>query len=261
MTTATLTCPHCGSKLTVTSLAPRAVTCPRCLYRLVNPIGGGPATVLAPPPLPMKVLPLETQAHGDSRTIITMLCVLLALLTCGAFFSAAAGGIDGATFNFLLLLILAAFTAIVIVASVRRQKRDRDVAEAVAKMPQLPPSERELLAYQSPYKYSPYTREPTNGWAAAGGFFVSIGLCAGGFFLLAATTSLSSSSSSSGGASARGFLLLIVIAAVITYMIGIPALSRRPGWRGFGTGATIGLVLGMLALGPCAFCYLITLTA
>jgi ribosomal protein S27E len=265
MTVITLICPHCGSRLTVSPAAPKVVTCPRCLYRLINPQGGQPQTVTAAslpaPPLPMKVLPLETQAHRDSGITVSMMIVLVVLLAVGAFISAATAGIESAMFNFILVLLLMGFTATVIVSSVRKQKRDREIAEAVTKMPQPSREQREMLMYQAPYQYSPTPTEPTSAAAAAGGFFASIALCAAGFFLLAATSGLSRPSSTAGMPATRGFFLLIVVAAVITYMIGIPAMARRPGWKGFGTGATIGLTLGMLALGPCAFCYLITLTA
>ena len=260
MNAITLVCPHCGAKLTVSPAAPRVVTCPRCLYRLLNPQGGeadtaSTAATLPAPPLPMRVLPLETQAHSDTSATIAMLLVLVVLLAVGAFLSATTMGIGSAAFNVLLVLLILTFAAIVIVAGYRNQKRMLAAAAVTATMPPAPryPSDA-VLSYRTPQP-----SEPTNYVAATGGFFSAIGLCAGGFFLLAATSGMGSQTSSGAAKSERGFFLLLVIAAVIGFMIAAPVLAQRKGWKGFGLGATIGLVLGLLALGPCAFCYLMTL--
>ena len=45
--------------------------------------------------------------------------------------------------------------------------------------------------------------------------------------------------------------------AVAGFIVATVRLSGR--WRGFGPGAAAGMCLGMLALGPCAACYLLTL--
>jgi hypothetical protein len=44
---------------------------------------------------------------------------------------------------------------------------------------------------------------------------------------------------------------------VVSFIVASVRFSGR--WRGFGPGATVGLVLGLMALGPCAACYLMTL--
>ena len=39
-----------------------------------------------------------------------------------------------------------------------------------------------------------------------------------------------------------------------------PFIAEKPRMRGWGRGVTIGMCLGLLALGPCAFCYTMTLS-
>jgi FtsH-binding integral membrane protein len=205
------------------------------------------------------VLPLEGQASADTNAVNIALIVMVVLLAVGAFISAAAVGVSSAIFNALIVVLMLAFVAVVIVTSYRKQKHDLQVARAIEQMP--PPlagHEREALSY-----FAPPPREPSNPLAAAGGFFSAIGMCAAGFVILAATSGFTGSRGGS-SATARGertFFLLFVVAIAVGYMMGAPVLSRRKGWKGFGTGAIIGLSLGMLALGPCAFCYLITLGA
>ena len=50
--------------------------------------------------------------------------------------------------------------------------------------------------------------------------------------------------------------MVIVIVGLIFAAIN---LRKRPGWTGFGRGVAIGLALALMALGPCAACYILTL--
>src|SRR2546430_11194025 len=101
MNAMTLVCANCGSRLTVSAAAPRVGTCPRCLYRMVNPHAAHAevpmGTPTSPPfgsdfgqlgraehqgrrPAPMRVLPLETQASADTGATNVVLVVMIVLL-------------------------------------------------------------------------------------------------------------------------------------------------------------------------------------
>jgi hypothetical protein len=80
-------------------------------------------------------------------------------------------------------------------------------------------------------------------------------VCALGFLILGSTVEMNNSRRS--GVNVHAIILAGVVFMVITFMVMTARLSGR--WRGFGPGAAAGLVLGLLALGPCAACYLMTL--
>ena len=91
--------------------------------------------------------------------------------------------------------------------------------------------------------------------AVLAGFFGAIGVCALGIFVLGGTVSMGGS-----GREQRNYNALVlagVVLMVIAFIVFTVRLSAR--WRGFGPGAIAGLILGMMALGPCAACYLMTL--
>jgi len=103
--------------------------------------------------------------------------------------------------------------------------------------------------------YAQYRRgpppEPTNPFAAVGGFFAALGVCAAGFFTLGFTVDAYKGM--------HGLILLGVVTFVLLFAFSTPGLSNRPKWRGYGRGVMIGMCLGLLALAPCAFCYTMTL--
>ena len=105
------------------------------------------------------------------------------------------------------------------------------------------------IEYRTPKHFTP--ADPVNILATLGGFFLSIGVCAGGFFLLGFTANYRT-----GG---KPIYLLLVAIAVIAVIIFGSVFGDREGLRGFKPALFIGLALGMMALGPCGFCYLISL--
>ena len=96
-------------------------------------------------------------------------------------------------------------------------------------------------------------RPAASAGAVAAGFFSSIGVCAVGFFILGSTAD----TRGRGGGPSHALILSAVVLMVVAFIVATVRLGGR--WRGFGPGATAGLCLGMLALGPCAACYLLTL--
>lgn len=67
-----LTCPVCGSRLTVSSNAPARVTCPNCLTSMANPSKSDEIE-------PVPVIPVE-QASSSDRKIIAILLAVTAIL-------------------------------------------------------------------------------------------------------------------------------------------------------------------------------------
>jgi len=86
----TLTCPRCHQRLTVSELAPRQLTCPNCLARLINPRWGEdpkPSKSLSEDVRPRKVISLDRQVHRDMRSSIFVLAGTAAVFAAGAVIS------------------------------------------------------------------------------------------------------------------------------------------------------------------------------
>jgi hypothetical protein len=100
------------------------------------------------------------------------------------------------------------------------------------------------------------SRPPATAGAVAAGFFSAIGVCAAGFYVLAVTANWNG-----GSASSKHDLHAMILAGVVIAVLGFIGVTVHVGirWRGFAAGAIAGLCMGMLALGPCAACYLLTL--
>src|SRR3954464_12010390 len=102
----TLTCPRCGQRLTVSPMAPRALTCPNCLARFENPYGAAPGAAtsaaaipmasLAPAPSPPRyqAYRLDHQGQRHARVAAYSLIALAAILAVGAVLSFMLGGRD-----------------------------------------------------------------------------------------------------------------------------------------------------------------------
>src|SRR5689334_1713762 len=84
----TLICPRCGQSLTVSERAPRELSCPNCLARVVNPGGrealAPPRDSSRPPPLPVRVIPLDYQVERDKRGVDVLLAIQALLFGAGA---------------------------------------------------------------------------------------------------------------------------------------------------------------------------------
>jgi cell division protein FtsW (lipid II flippase) len=237
-----LICPRCQTRLTVSDAARRQLTCPRCLAQLLNPHGVDPSNQTAPRP----VIPLEQQVSRDQSLSQGALSAIIGLLAIGGMIMIA--GMDlGAVGRILIIALLTASVAGLGMIGLR-SKRESDALASEHGSIAGPPSIPGALPYRS-------TRDEDDGRTGlrfAGGFFTAIGVCAGCFILLAATVDFQPKS-------AHVLFLCIVLAAVIGLIVLTTSVRQNPSWRGFGPGVTVGLVLGMMALGPCGFCYLMTL--
>ncbi len=237
-----LICPKCQTWLTVSDAAQGQLTCPRCLAQLLNPYGVDPSNQTAP----RRVMPLEQQVSRDQNLSQGALSAIIGLLAIGGMIMLA--GMDlGAVGRILIVVLLIAAVAGLVIIGVR-SKRESDATARGNRSIAGPPSIPGAL----PYRPTPDEDDGRTGLRFAGGFFTAIGVCAGCFILLAATVGIEPKS-------AHVLFLCIVLAAVIGLSALATSVRQNPSWRGFGPGVTVGLVLGMMALGPCGFCYLMTL--
>jgi hypothetical protein len=237
-----LICPRCHTRLTVSDAAQQRLTCPRCLAELLNPHGVDPSKQTAPRP----VIPIEQQVSRDQSLSRGGLIAIMVLLTIGGMIMI--GGMNlGAVGKILTLVLLTAAAAGLVMIGLR-SKSETDALATVTKSSPAPPPISGALSYRS-------ARDEGDGWTGlrfAGGFFAAIGVCAGCFILLAATVDYQPKA-------AHVVFLGVVLAAVVGLIVLTTSVRRNPSWSGFGPGVTVGLVLGMMALGPCGFCYLMTL--
>jgi hypothetical protein len=239
-------CKSCGTTLTVSEYAPMTLTCPRCLAKIQRPTG--PAM---PPPIPMRALPLDEEVANDSSVAMPVIVLISILIILGLIIMAVSSPpevkmpVSVAIGVLVVLGIATGLTAIL---------RRTPPAEAKAVEPIATDSSVPAMLNYSSVRRQPRAVEPVRaGWFISG-FFASLLVCAGGFVLLGVTVDMNSNSQFKGG----NFLcLLLVIASVAGLIWMATRINRR--LKGFLLGATIGLCLGMLALGPCAFCYLLTL--
>jgi hypothetical protein len=253
MSVSRIICPRCGLGLTVSEHAPRHLSCPRCLARLVNPAAPDSEDTSFPI-APVPVIPLDRQVERDTHIGRWVLLLLMGLMTIAAFMSFGARQPIGGLF--VLILMAALGTFVMSTGGVRDGREDVWREEAPLRPASVDAGGTTVLEYVVPSR--PARTGATVG-AVAAGFFSSIGVCALGFVILAATTDYSGSvRGGPPGKVAHALVLAAVVAAVGIYITLTARYARR--WRGFGPGATAGMCLGLLALGPCAACYLLTLS-
>ena len=249
MLAARVICPGCGQWLTVSAQAPPRVSCPRCLAALVNP--ASPQSGL-PPPLP--VLPLDRQVERDARIGRWLTFGILGLLGFAAVLTFAGGN---ASSGFFVLLLVGGLATVLYFLGATASERPRAAREpppvpAPAALPRDDRAASGVLEYGTPRP----PRRPATAGAVTAGFFSAVGVCAAGFVVLL----LSAEATTGSRRSANDYNALIlagVVVAVLLYIAATVRFSRR--WGGFAPGAIAGLVLGLMALGPCAACYLLTL--
>jgi hypothetical protein len=240
-------CPACGTYLTVSESAPMILTCPRCLAKIQRPA----ASVHVPPPIPIRALPLDDEVQGDANVALPVIILISILIVLGLIIMAMSAPPElKSTVSVVVGALVILAIAIGLVAIFKRSApADTKAIDAAAFDPSSPP----MLNYSSVHR-QPRAVEPVRtGWFVSG-FFSSLLVCAAGFLLLAASLANGSGQSMNNG---NILYLLAVIISVVGLMWMATRINRR--LRGFLLGATIGLCLGMLALGPCAFCYLLTL--
>jgi hypothetical protein len=249
--------------LSVSEGAAAQLTCPVCLAAVRNPLAGGVT--------PLAALPVaEREAGRDSQAVAIVLMIAVALLGIGAFFMATWAGTSNAIFHILIVAVVAGIVVSSKIALKRGWPRAASPtlqeAQELWQRPQgstpLPPPPPLNPPLPPPLPGQPGTIDYRYGWAGAkppptsvgatiGGFFAAVGVCALGFLILLGTLDKAKYH--------HGEILLGIVLMVLAFAFVTPNLSRRPGWRGYGMGVTIGLTLGLLALGPCAFCYTLTI--
>jgi hypothetical protein len=231
-----LTCYSCRKPLVIANEAPAEVSCPHCLATIENP------RQARPPHSPMRVIPFDQEVRNDllgsNRTIV--------LLSVGWVIVAFVAAHDGRV-GLAALLIAAAILFASISAFVNRERVHW--AERIDDTPtEVAPSAGGVLSYARP----PRDRTGTAGMLLRflGGFFIGLAICVGSMFLLGASYDAARTSG------ARPVVVGVVGAVYLT--IGIAAITsdRKGILIGLGRGISVGLVLGLMALGPCALCYL-----
>jgi hypothetical protein len=237
-------CKSCGTYLTVSEYAPMTLTCPRCLAKIQRP-----ATTAVPPPIPIRAIPLDDEVENDRSVALPVIVLISIMIVLGLFIMAASAPVELKTPVAMIIGILVVLAiAVGLTAALKR----RLPPEAKLVAPEVSDAAHSPVLNYSSVRKQPYTvPRVQTGWFVSG-FFSSLLVCAGGFTLLAAT--FQGVSGQSGGN-------LIYLLAVIFSIVGLIWMATRINRRlsGFLLGSTIGLCLGMLALGPCAFCYLLTL--
>jgi hypothetical protein len=196
------------------------------------------------------VIPLDRQVERDTGVVKWLVIGLLAILGFAGAVTFASGDRNGGT-TVLLVAAGLATAAVVLGGVLASRKPSADASpEAPPPLPPPRPGEPVVLEYGIPRQAA---RPRASAGAVAAGFFSSIGVCALGFLILGSTANYSGRNGGHGHA--------LILAAVVLMVVAFMASTVRVGgrWRGFGPGATAGLCLGMLALGPCAACYLLTL--
>jgi hypothetical protein len=241
-------CPVCRTQLTVSDLAPETLTCPRCLTKIRRPAVPPPLPLAGSPAAPLRALPLDEEVERDGSLVRKMIIGIVLLIVAGSGLISLAGGSAEATIAIFLC-------GAIIVA----------VTFAITAAPKPPPASPAIFedrldpgpAADGPrqLEYRTFRPEDKKRSIRAGpfilGFFAAIAVAFGCFMLLGATFD-----TRSGGNIA--YLLLVVLAITGLCILG-SRLNKKDAMVGFAPGCATGLILGMLALGPCAFCYLMTI--
>jgi hypothetical protein len=246
-----ITCHVCGKALIIRDDAPPTVTCPNCLARISTRSPGAAAPM---PRRPIPVIPLEHEVSGDFQAATRNVFILALVLIVGGFLTAMRWSSTqiGSWLVFLGIAIAAAASA-----HLRQQSRQRSAQPELAPPPQyegLPPPPPELDSFGRPLlSYGrPTDERGVRVLPFIGGFFGGLGMCAVAMFAMATSLDFTD-----GPRNIMKLGLLGALAAMfIIGLAGARALGRRRAWSGIGRGAAIGVGLGMMAVGPCALCYL-----
>jgi hypothetical protein len=238
-------CSACGTTLTVAETAPKVLTCPRCLARIERP-----GAVISQYP-PLRALPLDEESEGDSKLAVPIIVLLVFFVVVGLAVSAIP---FPPGLKMIALLFLLLFAGITWAFATTGPKATHVRAETAVVPPPLETAESvATLDYSSlRRRVQPDSARTHTGWFVMG-FFGALGVCAGGFAVLAATVDNRRNG-------LGGFYLLAVFAGVAAVIVSAGIINRNPRRRGILPGVILGTILGMVALGPCAFCYLMTLS-
>lgn len=238
--TDTLICPHCQQRLWVAQMQVPLLTCPRCLGVIVNPNAATRHSL--PPPLPQRrieprmVIPIEEEVGYDLRgTVGGVLVLALTLII---------GGVGAVFVSHQPLLSIVLIGAGLMTAGGVIFANQKAKAQAQT-LPPPPMRGGGVLEYQQ-------SRTPVSVLAFLGGFIVAIVIGIICFYALVATGERTS-------VMTRRLVFSGMVIVIVGLIFAAINLRRRPGWTGFGRGVAIGLALALMALGPCAACYMLTL--
>jgi hypothetical protein len=123
----TLFCPRCGNRLTVSPNAPQQLRCPRCLNPVANPQGRAHGAA------PVPVIPLEYQAHRDSKATGIGAIALLVMVFFGSVTSLLAAPGRIISWIVLLLSLISVFALIAQNAKREAAQSNTSVAQAAAR--------------------------------------------------------------------------------------------------------------------------------
>ena len=239
----TLKCSHCHMQLWYAQSPPRTVTCPNCLRVVPNP---GP-TSGRPSVAPRQVIPIEEETANDVVDTTRDLAVLAAVLLLAGALATLYGGVIW----FGIVFIIAGIAVGAGAAITHRRLSNGNLLESG-------PQPVDFRTESGVLDYAHHKRAKVRSRVSIGafllGFFSAIGLGAICFFILAA-----SADTSKANVGERWFFFLLVIGLLIGLVVLANRVGRNPRFNGIGRGVAIGLLLAMMALGPCAFCYLGTL--
>ena len=227
----TLICPNCQEKLWVAEMQVPLLTCPRCLGVIVNPNAGRGAHIE-----PRQVIPIAQEVNYDLRGTVGGLVVLGLILIMGGL---------GA----VILLHQPALSIILIGAGMM-------TAGGVMYANRPPKARQELLPPPAfggggVLEYE-QARPRVSVLAFLGGFIIAIVIGIICFYALVATGERTS-------VTTRRLVFAGMVVAIVGLIFAAIQLRKVRGWAGFGRGVAIGLALAMMALGPCAACYMLTL--
>ena len=226
----TLICPHCNETLWVAQMQVPLLTCPRCLGVIVNPNAASGARVIEP----RQVIPIEEEAGFDLRGTVWGLLVLgLTLVVAGV------GAVVVAKQSTLGVILIGAglLTAGLFWFAHCAQRVSSCCLSAAA------------AGMRYCWSISSSPRSIVNA-ASIESKSIVIGIIC--FYTLVATGDQTS-------VTTRRMVFSGMVVVIVGLILAAIQLRRRPGWAGFGRGVAIGLALAMMALGPCAACYVMTL--
>jgi len=249
----TLICPKCHERLWVGQMQIPLLTCPGCLGLIVNPNAASGVHIQQTPRAraglePRQVIPLEEEVGFDLRGTVAGLVVLGLVLS--------AGGLAA----FLLLkqprlgVVLVGAAMMVgggVMIANRRANAQPEISAAG------PARDGSVLEYQRSGAKLPFIQQPrpqVSVLAFLGGFIMAIVIGIICFYAMVVTGERTS-------VTTRRLVFAGMAAVIVGLIFAALQLRKTPGWTGFGRGVAIGLALAMMALGPCAACYVLTLFA
>jgi len=207
------------------------LTCPRCLGVVVNPNAASGKYIE-----PRQVIPIEEDVgHDLSGTVWGLVVLGLTLVAAGV------GAVVVAKQSILGVILIGAGLLTAGGVMLARQR-------IVPREESLPPP---AMGVGGVLNYAPPQRR-VSVLAFLGGFIMAIVIGIICFYALVATGDRTS-------VGTRRMVFAGMVAVNVGLIFGALQLRRRPGWAGFGRGVAIGLALALMALGPCAACYVLTL--